>query len=36
MKVAADRDVCQAYGLCALSAPDVFSVDDDGYVTPLI
>lgn len=36
MKVHADNDVCQAYGLCALSAPEVFAVDEDGYVAPLI
>ncbi|GAB2459046.1 ferredoxin [Jatrophihabitans fulvus] len=36
MKIDIDRDACQAYGLCAISAPEVFDVDEDGYVVSLI
>ena len=36
MKVEVDRDSCQAYGICALTAPEVFGSDDDGYALLLI
>ena len=36
MRIVADRDVCQSFGLCALTAPEVFSNDDDGYVVLLV
>jgi ferredoxin len=36
MKVEVDRDACQAYGICALTAPEVFGSDDDGYALTLI
>jgi ferredoxin len=36
MRVVADLDVCQAFGLCALTAPEVFTNDDEGQVVPLI
>jgi ferredoxin len=32
VKVQIDRPVCQAYGNCADEAPDVFQLDDLGYV----
>ncbi|MDT2006146.1 ferredoxin [Rhodococcus opacus] len=31
-EVEIDRDVCQAYGVCAQIAPEVYELDDDGYV----
>lgn len=36
MRVVADLDACQAYGLCELTAPAVFRVGDEGFVEPLI
>lgn len=30
MKVKVDYDRCEGHGLCALQAPDAFSLDDDG------
>lgn len=30
MRVTVDFDRCEAHGLCALTAPDVFSFDDRG------
>ena len=30
MKVSVDRSVCQNHGQCAIAAPDVFDLDDDG------
>lgn len=32
MKVQIDRPTCQAYGNCADEAPEVFELDDLGYV----
>ncbi|MEU1303776.1 ferredoxin [Streptomyces shenzhenensis] len=31
MHIEIDRDVCIGAGQCALTAPDVFTQDDDGY-----
>ncbi|MFI8191729.1 ferredoxin [Streptomyces sp. NPDC085946] len=31
MRIGIDRDVCIGAGQCALTAPDVFTQDDDGY-----
>jgi ferredoxin len=30
MKVRVDRNLCQDHGQCAIAAPDVFQMDDDG------
>lgn len=30
MKVTVDRSTCQNHGQCAIAAPDVFDLDDDG------
>ncbi|MDT0390266.1 ferredoxin [Streptomyces dubilierae] len=35
MHIDIDRDVCIGAGQCALTAPDVFTQDDDGYSTLL-
>ncbi len=32
MKISTDRPTCQAYGNCADEAPEVFDLDDLGYV----
>lgn len=29
-RIVVDRDVCQGHGQCALIAPDLFSLDDNG------
>lgn len=31
MRVDIDFDKCESHGMCALIAPDVFSIDDQGY-----
>ncbi|MCX5195172.1 ferredoxin [Streptomyces sp. NBC_00249] len=31
MRISVDRDVCIGAGQCALTAPDVFTQDDDGF-----
>ncbi len=31
MKVSIDSTKCQGHGRCALTSPDVFDIDDDGY-----
>ncbi|MFJ3617562.1 ferredoxin [Streptomyces iakyrus] len=31
MDIDIDKDVCIGAGQCALTAPDVFTQDDDGY-----
>jgi ferredoxin len=31
MRISVDRDVCIGAGQCALTAPDVFGQDDDGF-----
>ncbi|MFJ2606251.1 ferredoxin [Streptomyces sp. NPDC091279] len=35
MHIDIDTDVCIGAGQCALTAPDVFTQDDDGYSTLL-
>ncbi|AXE90668.1 MULTISPECIES: ferredoxin [unclassified Streptomyces] len=35
MRIDIDKDVCIGAGQCALTAPDVFTQDDDGYSTVL-
>ncbi|MGW6548492.1 ferredoxin, partial [Streptomyces massasporeus] len=35
MRIDIDQDVCIGAGQCALTAPDVFTQDDDGYSTLL-
>ncbi|UYM04907.1 ferredoxin [Solicola gregarius] len=30
MKVSVDRSVCQNHGQCAIAAPEVFDIADDG------
>jgi ferredoxin len=32
MRVAVDRDLCEANGLCAGLAPEVFDLDDEDYL----
>ena len=32
MKVVVDFDLCQSNGICQGMAPEVFEVDDDGYL----
>ena len=31
MRVIIDSSLCQAQGLCNMSAPETFDLDDDGY-----
>ncbi|AKZ59798.1 Ferredoxin soy [Streptomyces ambofaciens ATCC 23877] len=31
MRIGIDKDTCIGAGQCALTAPDVFTQDDDGY-----
>ncbi|MFW3171792.1 ferredoxin [Geodermatophilus sp. CPCC 206100] len=33
MKIQVDSTKCDAYGLCAETAPDLFELDDFGYAT---
>ncbi|WP_427165081.1 ferredoxin [Streptomyces sp. C1-1] len=35
MRIDIDKDVCIGAGQCALSAPGVFTQDDDGFSTLL-
>ena len=35
MRIDIDKDVCIGAGQCALTAPGVFSQDDDGFSTLL-
>ncbi len=32
MKVVVDLAVCQDHGQCAIAAPDVFRINDDGHL----
>ena len=36
MRVAVDRDLCEANGVCAGLAPGVFDLDDDDYLHILV
>jgi ferredoxin len=36
MRVTIDRDRCAGHGLCCMTAPDVFTDDEDGYGRPAI
>ena len=31
MKIRVDRSKCSGHALCAATAPDLFTLDDDGY-----
>ncbi|MDH3060927.1 ferredoxin, partial [Gordonia alkanivorans] len=31
MKIVVDRDTCQGHGRCAVYAPEVYELDDEGY-----
>ncbi|PXY28245.1 ferredoxin [Prauserella muralis] len=31
VRVTIDFDKCEGHGLCALTAPEVFWIDEDGY-----
>jgi ferredoxin len=35
MKIQVDSTKCDAYGLCAEAAPQLFELDDFGYATAL-
>jgi ferredoxin len=35
MKIIADRNVCEGYGQCCFSAPEIFELDPDGKVLVL-
>lgn len=35
MKITVDPGRCDAHGVCAMTAPDIFGLDDDGYVDVL-
>lgn len=32
MRVVVDRSRCQDHGQCAIAAPEVFRIDDDGHL----
>ena len=32
MKIKADRRLCSGHARCASVAPDIFTLDDDGYI----
>ena len=36
MIIEVDRAVCEGHGLCALTSPGVFEVDDDGFSNVLV
>jgi ferredoxin len=31
MKISVDRSKCSGHALCAATAPDLYTLDDDGY-----
>ena len=31
MRISVDRGMCQGHVLCAATAPDLYTLDDDGY-----
>ncbi len=35
MRIVVDFDLCQGHGVCEGEAPEVFELDDDGYLTIL-
>ncbi|MEU4210728.1 ferredoxin [Streptomyces sp. NPDC026206] len=35
MRISIDSDICIGSGMCALTAPGVFTQDDDGFGTVL-
>jgi ferredoxin len=35
VKISVDHDVCQGHAQCTLLCPEVFELDDDGYVVLL-
>lgn len=32
MKIIADRDLCSGHARCAAVAPEIFTLNDDGYI----
>jgi ferredoxin len=32
VRITADFDACEAYGMCVLTAPDLFSINDENFV----
>lgn len=34
MKIKVHNDICQGHARCAATAPDIFKLDDDGYILP--
>ncbi|MEU6008324.1 ferredoxin [Streptomyces sp. NPDC047453] len=34
MRVEVDQSLCSGHGQCAVAAPDLFRLDEDGYVLP--
>ena len=34
MRIKVHNDKCQGHARCAASAPDIFKLDDDGYILP--
>ena len=34
MKITIDSSLCSGHARCAAAAPEVFRLDDDGYVLP--
>jgi ferredoxin len=35
MRVQIDQAACAGHGQCAAAAPDVYELDDDGFVLPV-
>ncbi|RYD63499.1 MAG: ferredoxin [Sphingomonadales bacterium] len=31
MRIRVDRDMCAGHALCAIKAPEVYELDDDGF-----
>ena len=36
MIIRLDRAVCEGHGLCALTSPGIFEVDEDGFSSVLV
>ncbi|MBL3668064.1 ferredoxin [Streptomyces sp. M2CJ-2] len=34
MRVVVDQSLCSGHAQCAVAAPDLFRLDEDGYVLP--